>query len=169
MIEKFPTYEAAAFYAARKREEGHFAEICDEGSGFLWGPIATKGFRVIVSEYAVGEDETPPTESPEGTESRLDVIIRNAVVVLFGFAGVVMLVLIAKELEHKSVTFNPGLIILPVILAIVSVFGIFIGRFVRRLFTVADDDNRHLLGLLAKIIIALLALTLVLLTLMFYG
>lgn len=44
------------------RSEGHYAVVLDDVVGFFYGPLFVNGFRVLVSEEAVEEEEPPPVE-----------------------------------------------------------------------------------------------------------
>ena len=59
MIHRFATYEDAGIYAGAMRAEGYHAAILDEHMGFIYGPLAIGGFRVIVSDDPVEDDLTP--------------------------------------------------------------------------------------------------------------
>ncbi len=60
MLIKFGDLVSASLYAARKNDEGYFAEILHLHAGHMYGPLATMGFAVLVSEYAAAdEDEVP--------------------------------------------------------------------------------------------------------------
>jgi len=62
MIYRFPTFEQAALFSLEKQNEGYFAEILHLNSGLIYGSIASSGFPVLVSKYAVQENgETPET------------------------------------------------------------------------------------------------------------
>ncbi len=53
MILRFATYEEAGIYAAWMRSEGHYAAVLDENMGFIWGPLAIGGFRVVVLAFTL--------------------------------------------------------------------------------------------------------------------
>ncbi|MEI6676049.1 MAG: hypothetical protein WCO57_12820 [Verrucomicrobiota bacterium] len=64
MIVRFHSYEEAAIYAGVMQADGHFAAILDESMGFMYGPLAIGGFRVIVTREPVLETEEPPADGP---------------------------------------------------------------------------------------------------------
>lgn len=160
MIKQFASFESAAFYAAQKREEGFYAEILDEGTGFLYGPIASGGFRVVISEFAVEEGEDPPIYVPERSTS-VDQIFRYAFVVILGGGVLGILGVLLKMFEKTSVKISPDFFVGLFAIVLVSVLGICIGKAIGTLFSAAADSG-HKWQLIAKIIIALLALFLAL-------
>ena len=91
MIHRFATYEDASIYAGIMRSEGYFAAILDESMGSIWGPLATVGIRVIVSDEPVEEDEEdmPPVPS----ERPFDSLIRAARLTALAVAGIGILLL----------------------------------------------------------------------------
>lgn len=64
VIVRFNTYEEASIYAGVMQADGHFAEILDECTGFMYGPLAIGGFRVIATEEPAVEAEGPPAAGP---------------------------------------------------------------------------------------------------------
>lgn len=83
MILRFPNYEAAALAATRLRDEGYFAEICDEVTPFFHGPMAMLGVRLVVSEEAVeGAYEEISIPAAEG---ELANFMRVGIFSLWGF------------------------------------------------------------------------------------
>ena len=60
MLINFGDIVSASLFAARKNDEGYFAEILHLHSGHMYGPLPTMGFAVLVSDYAAqDEDEVP--------------------------------------------------------------------------------------------------------------
>jgi len=156
MVKQFTTFESAAFYVAEKRREGFFAEILDEGTGFLYGPIASGGFRVVTSDFAVEDGEDPPIYVPE-KNSYVDQIFRYAFVLIivagvFGTLGVLL-----KMYEKTSVKFPPEFFVALFAIGLIPALGIFFGKTIRKLFFIADD-SAHKWRVIAKIIIAIIAL-----------
>jgi hypothetical protein len=60
MLIRFEDLVSASLFAARKNDEGYFAEILHLHSGHMYGPLPIMGFAVIVSEYAAGGDDVVP-------------------------------------------------------------------------------------------------------------
>jgi hypothetical protein len=71
MITTFPTYETAGIHAGLMRSEGHYSAVLDEHIGFMWGPLLSGGFRVVVSDQPV-EDEGPLPPLDPRIENLLD-------------------------------------------------------------------------------------------------
>jgi hypothetical protein len=160
MIKYFASFENAAFYAEKKRGEGFFAEILDEGAGFLYGPIASGGFRVTISEFAAEEGEDPPLTVPDSASSA-DRVFRYAFVVSLGAGVLAFLGMLLKKYEKTSLNISPDFFVVLLVTVLIAVLGIYIGKAIRALFFVADD-SAHKLKLIAKIIIALIALFMIL-------
>lgn len=59
---RFDTYEAASIFVGVMQADGHFAAILDESMGFIYGPMAIGGFRVIATDEPVEATEEPPGE-----------------------------------------------------------------------------------------------------------
>ncbi|MDA7597782.1 hypothetical protein OAE61_00580 [Verrucomicrobiales bacterium] len=160
MIRQFSNFEAACFFANRKREEGYFAEILDEGSGFLYGPIMTGGFRVIVSELSAEDGENPPHQL-ENRTTGFDIVLRNTILVGFSGALFVSLLVFVKRNEFSAsgaaLQLFGTLIVIALGISAASVCGIFIGRAIRWLFSVSENSD-HRDHSLAKFIIALIAI-----------
>jgi hypothetical protein len=75
VIVRFQNYEAAGIFAGRKRAEGFYAAVLDEGTGFLWGPMATGGFRVVVSEERLADESPEAKERGEGGVTDVSAIL----------------------------------------------------------------------------------------------
>lgn len=65
-IHKFYNQDEATLFLSRMRAEGHRAYLLDQGTGWLWGPIAVCGIRVAVYELTEEEQEieVPPAPKP---------------------------------------------------------------------------------------------------------
>ena len=65
MVVRFDNFISASLFASEKREQGYYAEVMHIHTGHFWGDIASKGFPVLVSEYALadGEEEPPALEA----------------------------------------------------------------------------------------------------------
>ncbi len=65
-IHKFYNQDEACLFLSRMRAEGHRAYLLDQGTGWLWGPIAVGGIRVAVYELTEEEQEieVPPATKP---------------------------------------------------------------------------------------------------------
>jgi len=87
MIHRFATYEEAGIYAGAMRSDGYYAAILDENMGFIYGPIAVGGFRVIVSDEPV-EDEEPLAPTPAPMDPAFDAI--RLMVVAFVSLGILI-------------------------------------------------------------------------------
>lgn len=66
IIHKFFDQDQASLFLSRMRAEGHRAYLLDQGTGWLWGPIAVGGIRVAVYELSEEEQEidVPPAPKP---------------------------------------------------------------------------------------------------------
>lgn len=66
VIHKFFNQDQASLFLSRMRSEGHRAYLLDQGTGWLWGPIAVGGIRVAVYELTEEEQEidVPPAPKP---------------------------------------------------------------------------------------------------------
>ena len=62
MITRFYSYEEASIYAGVMQSEGHYAVVLDDVIGFFYGPLFVNGFRVLVSDEPVEEEEPLPAE-----------------------------------------------------------------------------------------------------------
>lgn len=83
MILRFANHEDAAMAAAKLRDEGHFAELCDDSSAALWGPGAVGGVRVITTGAPVEDmNELPSPSRPAG-------VIWNVMRLIVAAAGLV--------------------------------------------------------------------------------
>lgn len=100
MIVRFATYEEAGIYAAWMRSEGHYSAILDEHMGFIYGPLAIGGFRVIVSDEPV-EDVEPPPATPPMLDSTLDAA--RVVVLAFITFGVLGWLILAVKYPDRYV------------------------------------------------------------------
>jgi hypothetical protein len=100
MIVRFATYEDAGIFAGLMRSEGHFSAILDEHIGFMWGPLVTGGFRVIVSDQPVGDEEDLPPHDLR-LENLLDGL--RTVVAAFMICGLFTAVVIAARAEEPDV------------------------------------------------------------------
>ncbi|MEI6604061.1 MAG: hypothetical protein WCP35_02040 [Verrucomicrobiota bacterium] len=95
MIIRFNTYEEASIYAGVMQADGHFAEILDECSGFMYGPLAIGGFRVIATEEPVVVAEGPPATGP--LESALLNFLRLLVSAFVAFGLTLGIGLLSQE------------------------------------------------------------------------
>lgn len=86
MILRFATYEEAGIYAGWMRSEGHFSAILDENMGFMWGPLAISGFRVLVTDEPVTNEDPLPPPAPV-IENLLNAI--RVVVLAFTLLGLI--------------------------------------------------------------------------------
>lgn len=86
MILRFASYEEAGIYAGWMRSEGHFSAILDENMGFMWGPLAIGGFRVLVTDEPVTHEEPLPAAAP-AIETLLNAI--RVAVVAFTLLGLI--------------------------------------------------------------------------------
>lgn len=105
MILRFANHEDAAIAAAKLRDEGHFAELCDDSSAALWGPGAVGGVRVIASDAPVEDlDELPSPSRPAG-------VIWNVLRLIVAAAGLVAAATLAWLMLMLAVR-NPVLFLL---------------------------------------------------------
>jgi hypothetical protein len=74
---RFDTWERAAIFAGRMRDEGRRATLLDEGVAFLWGPVAVGGVRVMVSDLVLDDEEAWP--EVEGVDSEAVWVLRSLV------------------------------------------------------------------------------------------
>lgn len=65
-IHTFYNQDQASLFLSRMRADGHRAYLLDQGTGWLWGPIAVGGIRVAVYELTEEEQEieVPPAPKP---------------------------------------------------------------------------------------------------------
>ena len=149
MIVRFPTYEEASIYAGVMQADGHFAAILDESMGFIYGPLAIGGFRVIVTEEPVVETDEPPGEGPiEGS-------ILNFLRLLVGaFVALGLAVGIGIGWKAAGDSFVTGLLVLAA--AVVGWLGIYLilGPLMVS-FTRALRDHSSVFGWLVKGFVAI--------------
>ena len=98
MIRRFATYEEAGIYAGWMRSEGHFSAILDEHMGFIYGPLAISGFRVLVTDEPVDTDEPPPPNAPL-LDNILDAM--RVVAVAFTLLGLISLLIFAIQFPGR--------------------------------------------------------------------
>jgi hypothetical protein len=65
VITRFYSFEEASIYAGVMQSEGHYAVVLDDVIGFFYGPLFVNGFRVLVSDEPVEEEEPLPVEPPQ--------------------------------------------------------------------------------------------------------
>lgn len=65
VIHKFFNQDHASLFLSRMRSEGHRAYLLDQGTGWLWGPIAVGGIRVAVYELSEEEQEIDVPQAPK--------------------------------------------------------------------------------------------------------
>lgn len=65
VIHKFFNQDQASLFLSRMRAEGHRAYLLDQGTGWLWGPIAVGGLRVAVYELSEEEQEIDVPQAPK--------------------------------------------------------------------------------------------------------
>lgn len=119
MIFRFPSYESAAIAVGKLRSEGYFAEVCDDCVAHLWGPVATGGVRIIVSEEPVEIEDSPPPPSPQ--IEALFAIARATALCLMLIAGGVFALIVLQLAILQPISFIVFVVILGVA-AIASVF-----------------------------------------------
>ena len=108
MTHRFATYEEAGIYAGAMRSEGYYAAILDEHMGFIYGPLAIGGFRVIVSDDPV-EDEEPLVFAASPLDPVLDAI--RLLVVAFVSLGIVILAVQFMKLPASYLADFAGLVL----------------------------------------------------------
>jgi len=86
MIYRFLTFEQASLFLMEKQSEGFFAELLHPNSSMIYGPIASGGFSVLVSEHAAHEYE----EVPE-TSVSYPLLIHWLAKILFAFSAITLL------------------------------------------------------------------------------
>ncbi len=66
VMHKFFNQDQACLLLSRMRADGHRAYLLDQGTGWIWGPIAVGGIRVAVYELTEEEQEieVPPAPKP---------------------------------------------------------------------------------------------------------
>lgn len=112
---RFDTWERAAIFAGRMRDEGRRATLLDEGVAFLWGPVAVGGVRVMVSDLVLDdEEEWPEEEWPEveGVDSEAVWVLRS----LVAFTPVVAVLMVlmrvfAEQGRSRSPVVEPGVVV----------------------------------------------------------
>jgi hypothetical protein len=117
MIVRFATYEEAGIYAAWMRSEGHYSAILDECMGFINGPLAIGGFRVLVSDEPVDDDEEEPPANPALLDNIADGI--RLVVAAFVSLGLVSLLMLVRQHPARfAAGVMPSLLLCVVITAV---------------------------------------------------
>ena len=150
VIVRFPTYEEASIYAGVMQSDGHFAAILDESMGFMYGPLAIGGFRVIVSEEPVVESEEPPGEGPiEGAVLNFLRLLVGAFVALGLAVGIGILWKAAGD------SFVTGLLVLAAAVAGWLGICLILGSLMTP-FTRALRDDSSIFGWLVKGFVALI-------------
>lgn len=122
MITRFYSFEEASIYAGVMQSEGHYAVVLDNAVGFFYGPLFINGFRVLVSDEPVEEEEPLPVEVHETCMQEAVRVAFSALIALgllcivLGFAyGLLMLL---RGLSQDSRNF-PG--ILPLLIYILPI------------------------------------------------
>ncbi len=124
MLHRFATYEEAALFVAKKRDEGYFAEILHDNVGAFWGPLLAGGVSAWVSEFAAEEGEEVPLPDAKFCD-----IPQKAAAV---FAGVVLLIAgltLALPLFAMAVVLFSypllavGLVVYVFLLCVIGLFG----------------------------------------------
>ena len=150
VIVRFHTYEEASIYAGVMQADGHFAAILDESMGFIYGPLAIGGFRVIVTEEPAVETEEPPENG------KIEGAILDFLRLLLGaFVALGLAVGIGIEWKAAGESFVPGLLVLAAAaagwLGICLSLGPLMTPFTRKL-----RDDSSVSGWLAKGLVALI-------------
>ncbi len=138
MVHRFATYEEAMLFVAKKRSDGHAAEILNDNASTFWGPMPIGGVRVWVSEGAVEEgDELPESvESPFSLPAELS---KTVMLLCLTTLGAIIALLVLS---------GPALIVALLILAAIAagwlflmvVFGIGLSQWVK---AVRDPENKY--------------------------
>ena len=107
---RFDSWERAAIFAGRMRDEGRRATMMDEGVAFLWGPAAVGGVRVMVSDLVLDEDEEWP--EVEGVEHEAVWVLRS----LVAFTPVVAVLMVlmrvfAEQGRSRSPVVEPAVVL----------------------------------------------------------
>jgi hypothetical protein len=107
---RFDTWERAAIFAGRMRDEGRRATLLDEGVAFLWGPAAVGGVRVMVSDLVLDDEEEWP--EVEGVDSEAVWVLRS----LVAFTPVVAVVMVlmrvfAEQGRSRSPVVEPAVVL----------------------------------------------------------
>ncbi len=90
MLINFGDIVSASLFAARKNDEGYFAEILHLHSGHMYGPLPSMGFAVLVSDYAAQDED----EVPEKDVS-IPIFLHYIGVILCLFSATVVMLLLA--------------------------------------------------------------------------
>lgn len=107
---RFDTWERAAIFAGRMRDEGRRATLLDEGVAFLWGPAAVGGVRVMVSDLVLDDEEEWP--EVEGVNHEAVWILRSMVAFTPVVAVVMLLMRIFAAREgSRSPLLEPGVVV----------------------------------------------------------
>lgn len=107
---RFDTWERAAIFAGRMRDEGRRATLLDEGVAFLWGPAAVGGVRVMVSDLVLDDEEEWP--EVEGVDSEAVWVLRS----LVAFTPVVAVLMVlmrvfAEQGRSRSPVVEPAVVV----------------------------------------------------------
>ncbi len=156
MIVRFDTWERATVFAARMRAEGRHAVMLDEGVCFLWGPIASGGVRVAVSDIVLEEGGEWPGTAPK--ESELADVVRW-MVAAFALGGPLLGLILATAERARHLERRPtdAVAVLSVVLAIAGSAAAFavIGSMMPAFTRFLRDDERFASRLLRWFIVLL--------------
>jgi hypothetical protein len=107
---RFDSWERAAIFAGRMRDEGRRATMMDEGVAFLWGPAAVGGVRVMVSDLVLDEDEEWP--EVEGVDHEAVWVLRSLVAFTPVVAAVMVLMRVfAEQGRSRSPVVEPAVVV----------------------------------------------------------
>jgi len=152
MIHCFATYEEAGIYAGAMRSDGYYAAILDENMGFIYGPIAIGGFRVIVSDEPV-EDQEPPAPAPSPVDDMLDAI-RLMVAAVAGLGILILTLLFLFELL-KQPDLLPGFLLVVLFLIAIPCAAICLLIPLWEPMTRALRDERSMFGICVRGLVVL--------------
>lgn len=165
MIFRFPTHESAAIAVGKLRSEGYFAEVCDDYVAHLWGPVATGGVRVIVSEEPLEIEESAPLPSSPQIEALFAIARATILCLMLIAAGVLALIVLQLAILHPI-----GFIVFVAILGVGIIASVFVmaaisiawSRFLANSLLRTNDDISE-----SSNVVCIIALYLILIILLF--
>ena len=155
MIVRFRDLASASIFAAKKSSEGYYAEVLHIHSGHLWGPLATFGFSVIVSDCAAAEGEEVPEAdvAPPRLIHWMGAFLLVLSVGMVGLFSLLAVLAVLRSLLNEPEDFM-RLVLTLVICAPLFAFYVY---FLNRCLSIYRD-SRHSLHLLVQCLVIIVSL-----------